>query len=114
MYLEVASLRDVRVRVDDTVILEFQLSDAPDPMMKEIIEDWPRPSHHELTVDGSVLRITCTGGPQNAIASAQWLIFGRGPEGPPLPQMRARYDQMLDMREALFAHLDEMMRNRPV
>lgn len=114
MLVEVVTLRDVKVRANETIEVEYQLSDKPDDMLKEIIESWPAPSHHTITVTGSVLTLHVTGGPQNAVASAQWLIFGRGEEGPPLRQMHARYEKLIDMREALFAHLDEMMRQRPV
>jgi hypothetical protein len=44
----------------------------------------------------------------------QWLIAGREGEGPPLAAMAQRYEQLIDVREALFAHLDNMLRNRPV
>ena len=114
MQVDVVSLRDIKMKVDDTIVIELQLSDAPDRELTDIIEAWPRPSHHTLAVDHSVLILTVTGGAQNAVTSMQWLLAGREGEGPPLVAMAQRYERLLDVREARFAHLDNMLRNRPV
>ena len=113
MLVDVVSLREVRISVDDTLTVELQLSDTPDKVLKELIESWPVPTWMTLEIDHSMLKMHISGGPQNAKTAMQWILAGREGEGPPLVAMAARYEQLIDVREALFAHLDTMIRNRP-
>ena len=114
MEVDLVSLREVKMRVDDTIGIELQLSDTPDRVLLDIIETWPVPSWMTLSVDHSVMTMSISGGPQNAKTAMQWLLAGREGEGPPLKAMAVRYEQLIDVREALFAHLDHMIRNRPL
>ena len=38
MQVDVVSLRDIKMKVDDTIVIELQLSDAPDRELTDIIE----------------------------------------------------------------------------
>lgn len=76
--LKITGMQQVEAISEAHFRVVFTLSEEPDRLTGNLIEDWPypRPRPHTLLVIGDTLQMDVEGNPADVSSSAQWVISG--------------------------------------